>query len=269
MESNLLMIGLDGNIEQASRINKRIVVYILDPSGKLPCTTASPITIAVRNLSKIDCNGTASVAIFPIPTSSLFEGSTLVPSLNRLAFAVYDRLLIAIPKLISHSAEPFPKLAPIPMARFFRMFQSPSFTLSISKPKLLEFHLKWPIPTLAIEVRHRFLQFGFITIPSGFDEGLEWVLITAIDETGENWRSLSKLLPSIGKDRELLRARAIWGMARLFAEEAEVEWRIVIASIEGMSLVELKGWFFSFGFWWFERWLMGLISLGCRLGRGN
>lgn len=230
------------NLEIASRNTKRIVVYLLNPAERLVHSPSSPVTVALHNLCKIDAGGTASVVVYALSLSTaLMRGPGSAAALARLSFAVYDRLPVLVNKLISYHAEPFPKLSTsISLGKTSKKFQSPAFTISPARKSLIEFNLQWPASSYEIQDRHRLLQVAYSISP--VEGGLEWVVVSCVDEKGESWRVVSKLFP-VGAESKF---RFVWSTLRAFAEEASVEWRIVISRVGIMSSQELTSEFIPF-----------------------
>ena len=84
--------------------------------------------------------------------------------------------------------------------------------------------------------------------------------MSCIDERGESWTTFSKLVRlRIGNQGEDLRLVEVWNFVRKFAEEANVEWRIVIGRMGEFDRIELEGEFFAVAS--FDRSLIVVHSL--------
>ena len=218
-------------------------MYILDPANRPSFSPTSSLALLARQLSRLDLAGLNSTLVFALPLSSVINTPEIQSqnALLRLAFSVYDRLAIPIGKFQSRPADPFPRL-PTLTARPFKLFQSPAFVISPSRPTPIKFDLQWPTPSLEILHRHRFLHVGYSIVPCVGEESAEWVVMSCIDERGESWRTLSQLVRNrLGSQGEDLRLVEVWNFARRFAEEANVEWRIVIGRMGEFERSELEG----------------------------
>ena len=241
-------------LTEAARASKHVVVYVLTPPGRLPTSAQSPVAVAVQQLLKSRA-GTMSMVVYPVPLSAVSRSRALGPSgdpvaarLSRLAFSVYDQLLVPVAQLHFPVPETFPTAQHHPLAAAgapARLFQCPSITLAPARPARLQFELGWPAASLEVEHRHRLLHVAYACVPAGGPDGaVEWVVVCMVDDKGEMWKTLPRLVrfPPSGPVREVIRARAVWSMARMLADAADVEWRLVIAHLGELSLVELRAW---------------------------
>lgn len=188
--------------------------------------------------------------VYPVSLSSIVHSRSLLlgdsetKRLDRLAFAVYDQLLVPIAKLHfpvpeTFVAGAFTHAGPGPASR---PFQFPAITVAPNRKPQIQFDLAWPPSSLEVMHRHRFLHIGYTIVPVKNESKLEWLVASCIDEKGEVWKIVPKLLrcPSTSA-AELVRAKIIGAITRTFAESADVEWRVVISRLGIMTKDEMKG----------------------------
>lgn len=230
------------------RTSKHIVIYLLTPPGPLPTTAPAPIAHAVSQLNKLKSDHT-SLLVFPLPLASIFDSRPLAVGelacgrFDHLAFSIYDQLLIPVTKLPSPIPDTFPSASlGLPPGLDTRLFQSPAITLSPARKPSIEFELQWPPSSLEIMDRHRILHVGYSCSPIKNDPDLEWIVVSCIDEKGEMWRTVPKLVRTTGgRASEPIRVKFVWSIANAMAEKVDVEWRMVICRTGTMSLSELQG----------------------------
>lgn len=193
-----------------------------------------------------------SMVVYPVPLSNVSRHRTIIPGdstatrLDRLAFSVYDQLLVPVSNLAFPVPETFPSapiIRPQSLGPVTRLFQSPAMTLSPARATRLEFELHWPASSLEVLHRHRLLHVAYACSPAhGQGAGLEWIVVSCIDEKGEIWKTLPRLLRiPPGTVVEAIRARAVWSITKMLAETADVEWRVVICKLGTPSKAEVRG----------------------------
>ncbi|KAM0754078.1 hypothetical protein T439DRAFT_346312 [Meredithblackwellia eburnea MCA 4105] len=236
-------------VTEIARTAKHIVVYLLTPPGPLPTAPTSPITLAIQQLLRTRST-TLSTLVYPIPMSTIADSRTMYfgdssnARLERLAFAVFDQLLISVSKLRFPMPETFPSAAfNHATGPAVRAFQFPAITLSPARKSKLDFELSWPPSSLEVMHRHRLLHVGYTVIPVENESNLEWIVATCIDEKGELWKTVPKLVRCpASAPSEVARVKIVYAIARGVAEAADVEWRIVICRVGVMGKPEMKAW---------------------------
>lgn len=240
-------------------MSKHVVVYLLTPPGPLPTSPSSPIALTIQQLLRTKTAST-SVLVYPLPLSTIADFRAIgvdqssVNRLDRLSFAVYDQLFISVAKLHTPIPDTFPSASITPLSGLTDRFQSPAITLSPARRTQIEFELQWPPSSLEVLHRHRILHVGYTSMTAVPGEpGLEWIVAVCIDEKGETWRSIPKLvrIPA-GAAGDMARVRVVWSIARSVAEKADVEWRIVVCRLGCIPMAEIKGSF--------SRWLLRALD---------
>lgn len=192
-----------------------------------------------------------SIVIYPLPITTIARGRHMHCSdsatrrLDRLAFSVYDQLLIPVSSLNMPVPDSFPSanyarhpsLGPVT-----RLFQSPALTVAPARNHRTEFELSWPPTSLEIEHRHRLLHISYACSSSPASAGAERMVVSCIDEKGEVWKTLPRILRfPPGAVAEVQRVRQVWSIAQLLAGTADVEWRVVISKLGFLNEAEMKG----------------------------
>lgn len=233
---------IGGTITEASRSSKHVVVYLVTPPGAHPTTPSSPLALALQQLQRCR-SGTTSLVIYPLPLSNILD---LRPStsdkFDRLVFSVYDQLLIPVAQIHAPIPETFPSGNNMPIAPNIRLFQSPAITLSPARQTKIQFELQWPPSSLEVLHRHRLLHIAYTCTPVRGVPGVEWIVMTCIDEKGEMWKTGQKLARvSSGQSVTLMRSKVVWNLARVMSAKADVEWRVVICKVGGINKEEIAG----------------------------
>lgn len=221
-----------------------VVVYLLFPST-LEISATIQITIALHQLLRINST-TSKVIIHLLPLSTITCSSTsthYAAQLNQLAFQIYDRLPIPILQIKPPPPETFTNLFTAPASPTpIRLFQSPAFTLSPQRKTAVEFELKWPVPSLEILHRHRILHIAYDRVVIKNFPGYEWIVVGAIDESGESWKTVPKLIKTAQRTTyERLGLKEVWRIAQTSMAKVDVEWRVVICRYGLMSKIEIQG----------------------------
>ncbi|KAK4702730.1 hypothetical protein P7C70_g3492, partial [Phenoliferia sp. Uapishka_3] len=241
---------LCNTIAEAVRSGQHVVVYLLTPAGALPTSPSSPVATTIQLINKLRSNTLLPPLVYPMPLSAIadsrtmFLGDSTSARLERLAFAVYDQLLIPVARLKFPMPETFPS-APFAHTNTpaVRPFQFPAITLSPFRKPKIQFELNWPASSLEVMHRHRILHVGYTVTPVEGATNLEWIVATCIDEKGELWKTVSKLLRRPANvSTETARVTIVYGFAKSMADFADVEWRIVITRLGLLSKEEMKAW---------------------------
>lgn len=237
------------HLAEAVRTNKHVVIYLLTPGGALPTSLTSPIVSTLQQLQRTRHVNQAPL-VYPLPLSAIadsrtmFLGDSSTARLDRLAFAVYDQLLVPIAKLRFPAPETFPSAPPFAVAPgpSLRLFQFPAIKLSPARKPQIQFELNWPASSLEVTQRHRILHIGYSVTPIEGHSNLEWVVASCIDEKGELWRTIPKVVRCPpGVSPEAARVKIVIAMLKTFADVADVEWRVVITRLGLLTKMELKG----------------------------
>lgn len=123
-----------------------------------------------------------------------------------------------------------------------RLFQSPAMTLSPARQTKIQFELQWPPSSLEVLHRHRLLHIAYTCTPVRGAVGVEWIVMTCIDEKGEMWKTGQKLARvPLGQSVNLMRSKVVWNLARVMTAKADVEWRVIICKVGGVSKEEIAG----------------------------
>ncbi|GAA5888373.1 hypothetical protein JCM5296_003309 [Sporobolomyces johnsonii] len=238
-------------LAELSRSNQNVVVYIFTPLDVSPLSASSPLAAVIQQISRSKTTITTMLPC-PIPLSLLFHDpstASRLPSAERLAalaFSVYDQIQTPVSKLRFPIPETFPS-ASYPTAQSFgaviRLFQSPAITVAPARPPTVTFQLNWPPSSLAVEHRHRFLHICYSSKRANAEGTLEWLLFCSIDDKGETWRLLPRLIkiPN-GMVADVHRVRAVWNFAKICYEQADVEWRIVVCKLGEPTAIEMRAW---------------------------
>lgn len=206
--------------------------------------------------------GVVSFLLFPVPFSALeltIErklGQAGNVKLKQVAFAVYDQLLVSVPKLRFPQPETFPSAPSIASLAGppTRLFQGPSFTLSPHRQTPVQFEYSWPSHNLEILHRHRFLHVAYRLVhdPTGCatqsddaNTSNEWLFVAVIDEKGEMWKVFNKVFRNTQTlaEGDLVKSvvRTVWSYARMVASTVDVEWRLAICKAGLLAKDETHG----------------------------
>lgn len=228
-------------------------MYLLAPSEAYTSSPASPIVFALQQVIKIKSRAShVSWVTYPLPISSISRWRTIVAGdlstkrLDHLAFSVYDQLLVPVSSLAFPMPETFPSAnlaRPQSLGPRLRLFQSPAITLSPSRDAKIEFELNWPPSSLEVMHRHRLLHIAYACSPAHSQERLEWIVVSCVDEKGEIWKTVPKLLRYPPGPVEVVRARVVWSICKMLIDTADVEWRVIISKLGVPSKAEAKGEF--------------------------
>lgn len=239
------------HIAEATRSRRHVVIYILAPPEAYTASPASPIISALQSMIKSRIGPGSSWVVNPVPLSAVSRWRTIVPGesslgrLDRLAFAVYDQLLIAVSSLAFPVPETFPSAnlaRPQLVGPTVRTFQSPAITMSPARRTDIEFDLTWPAASLEVLHRHRLLHVAYACSPAHGDGGLEWIAVSCVDEKGEIWKTMPRLLRiPPGASVETLRVKMVWSISKMLIDTADVEWRVIISKLGVPSKADLKG----------------------------
>ncbi|GAA5956883.1 hypothetical protein JCM21900_006280 [Sporobolomyces salmonicolor] len=242
---------LCATLAEVSRSNQNVVVYIFTPLDVSPLSASSPLAAVIQQISRSKTAITTMLPC-PIPLSHLFHDpstASRLPGVDRLAalaFSVYDQIQTPVNKLRFPVPETFPS-ASYPTAQSFgaviRLFQSPAVSVAPARPPKVTFELSWPPSSLAVEHRHRFLHICYSSKPANAEGTLEWLLFCSIDDKGETWRLLPRLIkiPN-GMVADVHRVRAVWNFAKICYEQADVEWRIIVCKLGEPTAIEMRAW---------------------------
>ncbi|SCV70770.1 BQ2448_3532 [Microbotryum intermedium] len=247
--------GMANHLVDAARTRKHVVIYLLDPSEASPTSTAPSIIAALSHILKLRAS-TMSLVVYPLPLSTVSRWRSIAPAdsiaarLRRLAFAVYDTLLVSISSLPAPVPETFPSSQigrhPV-LGPLTRLYQSPAVTASPVRQTSIEFALVWPPSSLEVLHRHRLfhIAYGCFRAPAEGAHGPthEWIVISGIDEKGETWKSVPQIVrypPQM--QLEEARARQVWKAAKSLHDTADIEWRVVVTKLGNMSKSEILAW---------------------------
>lgn len=244
---NLTISGIQ--IAEVARTTKHVVVYLLAPPNLSPSATSSLSFVIQQLLKSRSAATTFSMLVYPVPISTITNSKSIsaddsaTSRFNQLAFSVYDQLLVSIQKIRAPVPETFPSSSSAAtVGPFSRLFQAPAITISPSRTTVIKFELSWPPASLEVMHRHRILHVGYKFISAGNLEGVEWVVLSFIDEKGEIWKTVPKLVRSSTSDAgDRAKIKMVWSIAKAVAETADVEWRIVICKLGLISKSELTG----------------------------
>ncbi|SGY79008.1 BQ5605_C008g05011 [Microbotryum silenes-dioicae] len=249
--------GMANHLVDAARTRKHVVIYLLDPSeaSRTSASAAPSIIAALAHILKSRAS-TMSLVVYPLPLStvsrwrSIASADSIAARLRRLAFAVYDTLLVSVSSLPAPVPETFPSSQigrhPV-LGPLTRLYQSPAITASPVRETSIEFALVWPPSSLEVLHRHRLLHvaYGCFCAPAEGERGpaLEWIVISGIDEKGETWKSVPQIVrypPQM--QLEEARARQVWKAAKSLHDTADIEWRVVVTKLGNMSKEEIIAW---------------------------
>jgi hypothetical protein len=122
------------------------------------------------------------------------------------------------------------------------LFQSPAIKLAPVRPRKIRFDMNFPVSTLAVQQRHRFLHVCYTSTPATTDGSADWIHLASIDDTGETWRTVNRLMKTVpGGPGDVYRARVVWQLILTLLQSIDVEWRIVICRLGEPSVLEIRG----------------------------
>lgn len=234
---------------ESARHRKHVVLYVLAPLEAHSNSPSSPFVSALQQILKSKTPN-MSIVTYTVPLSTVIRWRHLLRSdtasrrLERLVFSVYDQLLVPVSTLALPVPETFPSANHVrhpSLGPVTRLFQSPALTISPSRESKTEFNLNWPPTSLEIQHRHRLLHVAYACLPAGSD-GDERLVISCIDEVGEVWKTLPRILRHPpGAVPEVQRIRQVWSVTQLLAGTADVEWRVIITKVGLPNEIEVKG----------------------------
>ncbi|GAA6062441.1 hypothetical protein JCM10212_003315 [Sporobolomyces blumeae] len=235
-------------IGEVTKIYQNAVFYVIGPEDVSLLSPSSPM-FAVLHLLSRSKPALSTIVSCPVAfsqlclsTSKRFRSERLV----NLAFSIYDQLSIPVAKLRCPVPETFPSAAfatAATQAPNIRTFQAPAITLSPRRSRMITFDMSFPVSTLSIRDRHRFLHLGYSSNPANADGTLDWIYLSTIDDTGESWRVIAKMIKvHPGLPADVARVRILWGMIRNLIDNTDIEWRIVICKLGEPSILEIRAW---------------------------
>jgi len=237
-------------IVDVSKLYQNVVFYVISPEGVAPLTTSSPLFTLLHLLQRSK-PALSSIVSIPISTSQLYReetscGRTSTERHNSLAFSLYDQLQVPVTKLRFPIPETFPSAAAAPnpanQSPNVRLFQSPAVMISPVRPRKISFDMNFPVSTLAIQQRHRFLHVGYTSKSTSADGLAHWVYVSTVDETGESWRSVNRFVKvPPGVPGDVLRVRLVWSLILQLLQGVDVEWRIVVCRLDEPTILEIRG----------------------------
>lgn len=237
-------------IVDVAKLYQNVVFYVISPEGVAPLTTSSPLFTLLHLLQRSK-PALSSIVSIPISISQLYRegsscGKTNTERTNVLAFSLYDQLQVPVTKLRFPIPETFPSAAAAPnpanQSPNVRLFQSPAVTISPIRPRKISFDMHFPVSTLAIQQRHRFLHVGYTSKSASPDGLAHWVYVSTVDETGESWRSVNRFVKvPPGVPGDVLRVRLVWSLILQLLQGVDVEWRIVVCRLDEPTILEIRG----------------------------
>lgn len=258
-----------------------VVVFFVVPDHELARLALRPVSsliLAMRGLGKERLQD-VPVTVMPVPLSQVIRpvsGSSLGPPMQRRlreghAFSLYDKLTSQIAREHSVPSESFsgtttiiraqgrnmrgaivPQLSDAREAPTVRPFQTPAFAIESSSSGNPEFALSWPAPSVEVLERGRFVHIVYNVLETAVaedDDDDEWLSVVCVDDRGESWRHVSKVLGGASKNKDVsnranrlaTRVQGVWSLAKAFADMADIDWRIVIARDSVMARDEAEG----------------------------
>lgn len=245
-------------VSDISKTYSNVVVYIFAPvdmGGRFePFSTSSPLFTLAHLLQR--CRSpNASMITCPVPLPRVhgdvvvtLDSQTKSAPLEAYALSVYDQLLLPVSRLRFPVPDTFPSasVAPNPASQTpsVRLYQSPAVKISPLRPRKIGFDMNFPVSTLAVQQRHRFLHVCYTAKPALEDGTADWIHLASIDDTGETWRTVNRQMKTApGAAGDVLRARLVWSCIVQLLASVDVEWRIVICRLGEPSIVEIRGMF--------------------------
>ncbi|KAK4055551.1 hypothetical protein OIV83_000097 [Microbotryomycetes sp. JL201] len=240
--------GFSSHLIESARQRKHVVLYLLMPQEEASLSATSSIVFAIQQIAKAR-QSSLSLLVYPVPVASVIGWRSIgnvdrpCKRLERLAFAVYDQLLISVPSLAFPVPETFPAgnmMRPQSVGPASRSFQGPAIWMSQTASPRISFSFKWPPPSLEIMHRGHLMHVAYTWI-SGHTANSHWVILSCIDERGEIWKTLPRLLRINGDTPpELAVARHVWDITRMLSVTADVDYRFVICRVGIPSRLEVK-----------------------------
>ncbi|GAA5852051.1 hypothetical protein JCM3766R1_005439 [Sporobolomyces carnicolor] len=244
-------------VSDISKTYSNVVVYIFAPvdmGGRFePFSTSSPLFTLAHLLQR--CRSpNASMITCPVPLPRVhgdvvvtLDSQTKSAPLEAYALSVYDQLLLPVSRLRFPVPDTFPSasVAPNPASQTpsVRLYQSPAVKISPLRPRKIGFDMNFPVSTLAVQQRHRFLHVCYTAKPALEDGTADWIHLASIDDTGETWRTVNRQMKTApGAAGDVLRARLVWSCIVQLLASVDVEWRIVICRLGEPSIVEIRAW---------------------------
>lgn len=232
------------------KLYQNAVLFVFTPEGKEPFSTSSPLFTLLHLLQR-NKPPVSTIVSCPIPISHLYRDDTIrswtgTDRFTANAFSLFDQIQVPVARLRFPVPETFPSAAAAPnpanQSPSIRLFQSPAIKLAPVRPRKIGFDMNFPVSTLAVQQRHRFLHVCYTSSPANPDGTSDWIHLASIDDTGETWRSVNRLIktPS-GVAGDVMRARLVWQLILQLLVTVDVEWRIVICRLDEPSVVEIRG----------------------------
>ncbi|GAA5974538.1 hypothetical protein JCM5350_001181 [Sporobolomyces pararoseus] len=229
-----------------------VVVFVFTPQPEPESYSTSSPLHGILNLLQRPKSPISTLVACPVPISQLnksepSQGRYSASLLGTYAFSLYDQLLVPVARLRLPVPETFPSAAATPspasQGPAIRLFQSPAIKLSPVRPRKISFDMNFPLSTLAVQQRHRFLHVCYTSSPASTDGSADWIHLASIDDTGENWRTINRLMKiPTGVPGDVMRARLVWQLILSLLQSIDVEWRIVICRLGEPSVVEIRAW---------------------------
>ncbi|GAA5893124.1 uncharacterized protein JCM6883_007574 [Sporobolomyces salmoneus] len=237
-------------LSDVSKTYQNVVIYIFTAESDT-FSTSSPLFTLVHLLQR-SRSPHASLIICPIPLSHFnkkepFQGRTKAERFTSCAFSLFDQLQVPVSRLRFPIPDTFPSAAAAPnpanQGPSVRLYQAPAIKLSPVRPRRIGFDMNFPVSTLAVQQRHRFLHVCYSSSPANSDGTADWIHLASIDDTGEIWRTVNRLMKAApGAAGDVLKARCVWQCVLQLLITVDVEWRIVICRLGEPSIVEIRAW---------------------------
>ncbi|GAA5937387.1 uncharacterized protein JCM15063_002891 [Sporobolomyces koalae] len=234
-------------VTEIAKLYSNAVLFIFSPEGDEALSTSSPLFTLLHLLQRRKSPLSTTVSC-PVRLSQLFAKQATSPDrLADYAFCIYDQLQSPVVRLNFPVPETFPSAAAASNAASqtpsVRLFQSPAIRLAPVRRRKISFDLNFPVSTLAVQQRHRFLHVCYTLKATHPNDNAEWIHLASIDDTGESWKSVNKVIKTPpGVPGDVMRARLVWSVILQLLVHVDVEWRIVICRLDEPSLVEIRAW---------------------------
>jgi mediator of RNA polymerase II transcription subunit 13, fungi type len=186
---------------------------------------------SVRRAVKTYSEGQIHLQLVPeqVVINSLDDSVVGSSDLENLCYSVYDRILQPVDRAMSR--------------RFFEhgeqtrgYIEDPRFVLARPVYNKVKYVREMPIKSLDVVDRYTLLHVGYRISPCG-----KWILAACVDQRAEAHELGVWLMQNEGGEGHTFAVAKVWEFVVQFAKRANVEWRIVIAKLGGMSATSLNG----------------------------